>query len=127
MGELLVIISEKNDIVYQRMYSRASNEEYCRLIILIYGSIDILTWRMPSISSNYFDCLEKHGEMRISAYIMPSGYKLLFIHTRKNPRPFLEGVHRMFAPVLISSSLSEEILEAPALDSGVDEAYRACF
>ncbi|KAG5859340.1 sedlin, N-terminal domain-containing protein [Encephalitozoon hellem] len=127
MGELLVIISEKNDIVYQRMYSRASNEEYCRLMILIYGSIDILTWRMASTSSNYFDCLEKHGEMRISAYIMASGYKLLFIHSRKSARSFLEGVHRMFVPVLMSSSLEEEILESKDLDTRVDEAYRACF
>ncbi|CAD26225.1 hypothetical protein [Encephalitozoon cuniculi GB-M1] len=127
MGELLVIISEKNDIVYQRMYDKTSDGEYCRLIILIYASIDVLVWKMASVNTSYFDCLESHGDLRISAYIMPSGYKSLFIHSRKNARSFLEGVHRVFATSLISSSLEDEILDDQGLNDGVDEAHKVCL
>ncbi|ADM11214.1 ER-Golgi tethering complex TRAPP subunit protein [Encephalitozoon intestinalis ATCC 50506] len=127
MGELLVIISEKNDIVYQRMYGRTSNEEYYRLIILIYGSIDTLGWKTLSTNSNYFDCLERHGNLRISVYMMPSGYKSLFIHSKRNPRPFLERIHCVFAAALISSSLEEGVFKSQSLDDKFDEIHKACF
>lgn len=124
MGELLVIVSEKNDIVYQRAFAKESDEEYCRLIILLYGSIDVLTWEMASTNSVYFDCLEAHDGMTISASVMPSGYKSLFAHSRRDTRPFLDRVHRAFAAALVSSPLDGNLIGTHVLDEEVDKAYK---
>ncbi|KAH9411779.1 hypothetical protein HK407_03g05290 [Ordospora pajunii] len=127
MGELLVIVSEKNDIVYQRIFNNASDEEYCRLVIIVYGSIDALVEKMSSSTASYFGCLDTYGDAKVSAYVMPSGYKLLFMHSRSDAKQFLDSMHRVFAGVLLRSVRPDEIADDPDLDKNVDELYGSCF
>lgn len=127
MGELLVIISEKNDIVYRQMYKKASDEEYCRLIVLIYGSIDILIEKMMSTEANYFDCLDEYGDMKISASVMSSGYKILFIHSRKSAKSFLDDIRCLFATVLVTQPLENKVLDDQVLYNEMEGIYSRHF
>lgn len=125
MDELLVIISEKNDIVCKQMYSKTSDEEYCRLIVFVYGSIDTLAEKMMSTNANFLDSVDEHGDRRISACIMPSGYKALFAHSRKDVHPFLRDVCSLFATVLMTQPLGE--LDSGALHNQLCSIHRNHF
>lgn len=127
MDELMIIVSEKNDVVYKHIYNRSSDEEYCKLVVLVYGSIDTLLDKMASTNSNYFDRLDTYGDRTVSAYVMPSGYKILFIHHRKSPRSFLNDVHRLFAAVLLARPLDNKIMDDRVLDSEMAAVYSRHF
>ncbi|KAM0672602.1 putative sedlin [Ordospora colligata] len=127
MGELLVIVSEKNDIVYQRMFNKVSDEEYCRFMIIVYGSIDVLMEKMLSSTTNYFASLDTYGDAKVSAYVMPSGYKLLFMHSRSDVKQFLDNAHKVFAGILLKSAHSDVIADNPDLNRSVDELYSSYF
>lgn len=127
MGELLVVVSEENDIVYKQMYKKLNDEEYCRLVILAYGAIDTLIEMLMSTRSNYFDCLDEYGDKRASAYVMPSGYKILFVHNRKNVKAFLNDMHCLFTATLLAQPLEDRILEDQGLDDAANDIYNGYF
>jgi hypothetical protein len=122
MGDLLVIVNEKNDIVYRQAYGGPDENEYFRLIMELYGAVDLLCEEMKRNESDYFECLETSGTKKISAYIMPSGYKMLLAHSRGDARGFFAQAGGLFTKFFVHK-YSRGIIDDPEFEKAMESAY----
>jgi hypothetical protein len=126
MGDLLVIVNEKNDIVYRQAYDVSGENEYFRLIMELYGALDLLCDEMRRNGSDYFECLEMVGNKKISACIVPSGYKMLLVHSKGDVRGFFTAASELFTRLFVHE-YSDGAIDDPEFEREMERAYSAVF
>ncbi|KAF9764646.1 hypothetical protein NGRA_0378 [Nosema granulosis] len=126
--DLLIIVNEDSDIVYSQGFNQADEIERCRLILLAYGSIDVINDLVHRTRDNYFDCIDSYIKHDISVFIFPSFYKAIFVHSRKkNTKKFLYEVHRIFKTMIINKMIKDFQIAQEFINERIEETYREMF
>lgn len=126
--DLLVIVNENSDIVHSQHFNHTTEIEQCRLILLAYGSIDVINDLVYRTRENYFDCIDSHLKHDISVHIFPCFYKAIFVHTRKkNTKRFLNDVHSIFVKFVIDKMVEDSRINKSILHEEIEASYKEYF
>lgn len=123
MPELFFIIDEHNDLIFVNSFHKSSGLDYSLTLVKAYASIDILEDEMHTSKRNFYHALEDLGGCIVSAYILPSGYKFLFLNDK---RPCLDSffldVHLAFKKYIMNP-IRGELAKSEKLEREVEEIY----
>ncbi|WUR03461.1 trafficking protein particle complex subunit 2 (TRAPPC2) [Vairimorpha necatrix] len=101
--DLVIILNEKDDLVFKKTFPDYEDKmSYMDLIIVSFGSIDILNNMLKTTNSTYFGCFDTYKDYKISALIFPSAYKCIFLHKQtRNVKKFLYDVYYLIKHMII--------------------------
>lgn len=97
---LLVLVDNKDDLLYKHIFDDKVN--VLDLLVVCYGSIDILNTLIKTNKTNYFECIDTHKEFEVTAFVFNSFYKCFFVHKKmKNVKNFIFEVSLLFKEKII--------------------------
>lgn len=119
---LLVLVDNKDDLVYKHVFNNTLN--IYDLLVVCYGSIDILNTIIKMNKSNYFECIDTHEDFEVTAYIFNSFYKCFFIHKKlKNVKKFMYEICQIF----IEKIVYEDVWSYEDQINDINDIYRIYF
>lgn len=126
--DLLVIVNEHSDIVYSQSFGEVDEVDRCKLILLAYGSLDVIDDLVRKRKDNYFDCIDSYIKHDIAVLIFSSFYKAIFVTDKKNNiKTFLESVHKLFKERVLIKMIPDDLICQEHLDETILGFYKTCF
>lgn len=99
--DLLLITNLKNELIYQ--YCAADKEDKkTQLLLLAYASLDIFKEVRAEQTQYFYYSIDKFMYHNVSLLLMPSGYKIVFVHEWKDRDwvfGLLKTIHSIFLKV----------------------------
>jgi hypothetical protein len=126
--DLLIIVNEDSDIVFNQTFNQTNELDRCKLILLAYGSIDVIDDLVKRTRDNYFDCIDSYIKHDISVLIFPCFYKAIFVHSKKkNIRKFLFEVHQIFKTKVFNKLIPDKEIEGELINEKIELVYNELF
>lgn len=127
--EILIIINEKSDLVYKQSFPSCQKLDkiFMDLLVVSYGSIDILNNLLKSTTANYLGCIDTFKDYKISALIYPSAYKCIFVHKQsKDIKKFMFDVYYLIKYMIIYE-ITDYSREIEGVEQNIINLYKKYY
>lgn len=105
MGELVLVLSVENDIIYRFERDISDDEEYCKKYLLAYSSLDILDDILLATNKDFLYSINKQVAT-VSVVLMRSGLRVMLV-TENRSRDDIQDIGERAAEVVREFVLGE--------------------
>eukprot|EP00866_Antonospora_locustae_P001637 jgi/Antlo1/1637/606 len=105
MGELVLVLSVENDIIYRFERDISDDEEYCKKYLLAYSSLDILDDILLATNKDFLYSINKQVAT-VSVVLMRSGLRVMLV-TENRSRDDIQRIGERTSEVVKEFVLGE--------------------